>query len=252
MVKIYTSEEINKIASSGKILSKTLKLLKDNVKTGVSLKYLDKLSHDFIKENNAEPAFLGYHTEGAKRPYPSSICASLNNVVVHGIPIDYELKDGDVLKIDLGVRYGGFYSDAAFTVIVGRGSEEAKNLVKATRDALNEVVRHVMPGNRLGDLGFVISKVAKRFGVNVIMGLTGHGIGRELHEDPIIYNFGDPGHGLELKPGMVLAIEPMFSTGTSQVIQLKDDSWATKDGSLAAHFEHTVAVTDKGPIVLTQ
>ncbi|MBI5401286.1 type I methionyl aminopeptidase [Candidatus Wolfebacteria bacterium] len=251
MVKIYTKEEINKIAASGKILSKTLRFIKNEIQIGVSLKYLDKLARDFIKKSNAEPAFLGYHPEGAKRPYPSSICASLNNVVVHGVPNDYALKDGDVLKIDLGVKYNGFYSDAAFTTIVGRGSEKAKNIVKAAHTALEEVIRHVRPGNRLGDLGFAISKTANRFGVNVITGLTGHGIGENLHEDPIIYNFGDPGHGLELKPGMVLAIEPMFSAGTSQIIQLKDDSWATKDGSLAAHFEHTVVVADKGPLILT-
>lgn len=252
MVKIYTKEQIKKIELSGKILAKTLRLLRNEAKEGVSLKQLDKLAHDFIKDSGAEPAFLNYRPEGASNPYPASICASINDIVVHGIPTDYKIHGGDVLKIDLGVKYGGFYSDSAFTVIIGKSTKEAKNLVKATYTALEEVIRHANAGNRLGDIGWSIAKTAGRFGVNAITGLTGHGIGYDLHEDPVIYNYGDKGHGMELKVGMVLAIEPMFSAGTSQVVQLKDESWATKDGSLSAHFEHTIAITEKGPLVLTK
>jgi len=252
MVNIYTNEEIEKIALSGKILAKTSRLLKGEIKEGISLKQLDKMAHDFIKSAGAEPAFLNYQPEGADHPYPASICASINDIVVHGIPTDYKLHTGDVLKVDLGVKLNGFYSDSAFTVIIGKSTKETTNLVKATYTALDEVIRHVKPGNKLGDIGWSIEKTAKRFGVNVIIGLTGHGIGYDLHEDPTIYNYGNKGQGMELKAGMVLAIEPMFSAGTTQVIQLDDESWATKDGSLSAHFEHTIAVTAKGPIILTQ
>lgn len=252
MVNIYTKDEINKIAASGKILAKTLRLLKNEAREGVSLRSLDKLAHDFIKDSGGEPAFLNYQPEGASHPYPASICASINDIVVHGTPTNYKLHSGDILKIDAGVKLNGFYSDAAFTVVIGEGTREAKNLIKATHTALEEAIRHVKPGNRLGDIGWSIAKTADRFGVNVIVGLTGHGVGYDLHEDPVIYNFGDKGHGMELKAGMVLAIEPMFSAGTSQVVQLKDESWATKDGSLSAHFEHTVAVTEKWPVILTQ
>lgn len=252
MIKIYNQEEIKNIALSGKILSKTLRTLKNEVKVGVSLKQLDKLASSTIRENGAEPAFLGYRPEGGRKPYPASICASINEVVVHGVPNDYVLKSGDVLKIDLGVKYNGFYSDAAVTIIVGDGTNEAKNLVKAVDVALKEAIRHATVGNRLSDIGFAIEKTAERFGVQVIYGLTGHGVGRELHEEPTIYNFGNKAHGTELKAGMVLAIEPMFAIGTNQVKQLKDDSWATSDGSLSAHFEHTIAITPKGNEVLTK
>jgi methionyl aminopeptidase len=251
LVTIYTKEEIEKIGLSGKILAKTSRLLKGEIKEGVSLKQLDKLAHDFIKSTGAEPAFLNYQPDGANHPYPASICASINDIVVHGVPTDYKLHSGDVLKVDLGVKLNGFYSDSAFTVIVGKGTKEAINLVKATYTSLEEAIRHVKPGNKLGDIGWAIEKTANRFGVHVITGLTGHGIGNDLHEDPTIYNYGNKGQGMELKSGMVLAIEPMFSVGTNQVIQLDDESWATKDGSLSAHFEHTVAVTSKGPIILT-
>lgn len=251
MPRIYSSEEIKKIAQSGKILSKTLGLLKNELKIGTRLDFLDKLAASFIRQNNAEPAFLGYRPESGRKPYPASICASVNDVVVHGIPNDYILKSGDVVKIDLGVKFNGFYSDAAITVIVGQGTEESKNLVKAAKSAL-EAIRHAKAGNRLGDIGWAIEKTAERFGVKVIYGLTGHGIGRELHEEPTIHNFGNKGHGMEIKAGMVLAIEPMFAVGTNQVKQMKDDSWATSDGSLSAHFEHTVAITEKDPIILTE
>lgn len=251
MINIYSPEEIKQIGLSGKILSKTLKALKDAAKEGVTLKALDKIAYDTIRESGAKPAFLNYKPDGASRAYPASICASINDVVVHGVPGNYKLGIGDVLKLDLGVNLNGFYSDSACTVVIGKTSKEVQNLVKAVKKALEEAIRHATPGNRLGDIGYVISKTADRFGVNVITGLTGHGIGRALHEDPTIYNFGDNGRGLELKPGMVFAIEPMFSLGSSNVIQLDDESWATEDGSMSAHFEHTVAVTQKGPIILT-
>ena len=251
MVKIYTPDEIKIIADGGKILARVFSLLKQEIKEGASLKYLDKLAHEATKEQGAESAFLGYRPEGARRPYPASICASLNDVVVHGLPGDYQLKEGDVLKIDFGVKYKGFYSDAAFTVELGKIPAEAKNLIKATKVALEEMIRHAKPGNHLGDLGWVVERVAKKFNVSVIKGLTGHGIGKDLHEDPSIYNYGEKGKGIELKPGMILALEPMLSTGSGEIKQKPDDSWATIDGKFSAHFEHTIAITEKGCEVLT-
>ncbi|PIV31776.1 type I methionyl aminopeptidase [Candidatus Wolfebacteria bacterium CG02_land_8_20_14_3_00_37_12] len=250
-VKIKTSSEIKSIAASGAILAEVFKKTAKEAKIGTVLKDLDKLAFRLIKESGAEPAFLNYRPNGALKPYPATICASVNNVIVHGLPNDYRLKNGDVLKLDFGVKYNGFYSDAAITIGIGTISPEAGKLIKATKIALEEAIKIAEPGNFLGDIGWVIEKIAKKFGVKTIKELTGHGIGRELHEDPTIYNFGKRGKGIELKSGMVLAIEPMFAVGTEKIIQKKDESWATANGSLSAHFEHTVAITDKGPKILT-
>lgn len=251
MVKIYSSFEIEKIRQSGKILAEVLKTLKKEAKGGISLNYLDNLANKLIKEAGAKPAFLGYRPGGARHAYPASICASLNNIIVHGMPSSYKLKSGDVLKIDCGVNYHGFYSDSAFTVILGEAGKEAKNLVKATQKALEEAIKYAKPGKYLGDIGWAIERTANKYGVSVIKGLTGHGIGKSLHEEPTIYNYGNKGQGIELKTGMVLAIEPMFSIGSDQIKQLPDESWATIDGSLSAQFEHTVAITEKGAKIIT-
>ncbi len=249
-IKLKTSREIEMIAASGKILMRVFKAVVEEAKIGVSLKNLDELACELIKEAGAQPAFLGYLPEGAERPYNASICASVNDVIVHGFPDDYNLKNGDVLKLDFGVKYQGFYSDAAATLGIGAISQKAIQLIKATKEALEEAVLAARPGNHLGDIGFAVSKTAKKYGFKPIRGLTGHGIGRELHEDPTIYNYGKTGGGIELKPGMVLAIEPMLSAGTDKIIQKSDESWATADGSLSAHFENTVAITEKGQIIL--
>ena len=251
MISIYTKEQIEKIHQSGKILSQVLKELRKETKEGVSLNYLDSLAYRLTKESGAKPAFLGYRPDAADHAYPASICASLNKVIVHGIPSGYKLKSGDIVKIDFGVNYMGYFSDGAFTVVIGKGAEEVNNLVKGTKKALEEAIKVARPGKRLGDIGWAIEKTANKFNLSVIKGLTGHGIGRHLHEEPTIYNYGTQGHGTELKPGMVLAIEPMFSIGSDQIKQLPDESWATLDNSLAAHFEHTVAITEKGAKVLT-
>jgi len=251
-VKIKTSSEIKFIAASGAILAEVFKRVIKEVRVGTVLKDLDKLAFKLIGELGAEPAFLNYRPNGALKSYQATICASVNDVIVHGLPNNYQLKNGDVLKLDFGVKYKGFYSDAAITVGIGTISPEAGKLIKAAENALNEAIKIAEPGNFLGDIGWVIEKTAKKFGVKTIKELTGHGIGRELHEDPTIYNFGKRGKGIELKSGMVLAIEPMFAIGTEKIIQKKDESWATADGSLSAHFEHTIAITDEGPEVLTQ
>ncbi|MEK7062261.1 MAG: type I methionyl aminopeptidase [Patescibacteria group bacterium] len=252
MICIYSSSEIKSIADSGAILAEVFEKTTKEARVGMILKDLDKLAFKLIKELGAEPAFLNYRPSGALKPYSATICASVNDVIVHGLPDNYQLKNGDVLKLDSGVKHRGFYSDAAITVGIGTILPEAGKLIKATKMALEEAIKMAKPGNFLGDIGWVIEKVAKKFGVKTIKELTGHGIGRELHEDPTIYNFGKRGKGIELKSGMVLAIEPMFAIGTEKIIQKKDESWATADGSLSAHFEHTIAITDKGPKVLTQ
>lgn len=250
-VRIYTTEEIEKIARSGAILARTMAVLKKEVAIGVSLKHLDDIAREYIRKEGAEPAFLNYQPHGAEHPYMASICASINEVIVHGFPTEYKVKAGDVLKIDVGVLHEGMYSDSAFTVVVGRGTQKAQNLVKATHKALEEAIKAVRPGNHIGDIGYAVEKTAKRYGVSVVQGLTGHGVGYGLHEDPYVYNYGNKGEGLLLKPGMVFAIEPMLCTGRGQVKQLKDESWAMIDKGLSAQFEHTVAITETGARVLT-
>ena len=251
-VRIYTNEEINKIAHSGTILARTIAMLKKEVAVGVTLKHLDDLAREFIRKEGAEPAFLGYHPHGAEHPYRASICSSINEVIVHGFPTEYKIKSGDVLKIDCGVLLDGMYSDSAFTIIAGKGTAKAQNLVKATHKALEEAIKAARPGNHIGDIGNAIEKTAKRYGVNIVQGLTGHGVGYDLHEDPYVYNYGSKGQGLLLKPGMVLAIEPMFCTGRGDIKQLKDESYAMEDKGLSAQFEHTIVITENGAKILTQ
>lgn len=252
MIAYRSSEEIEKIAASGKILASVMEEIVKEAKAGVRLKNLDKLAEKLIGESGARPAFLNYKPDGAKHPYRASICTSLNEVVVHGFPSLRALQSGDVLKLDFGVLYDGFYADAAVTILVGSVTPEAQKLAEATRVALKRAIQKAKPGNTLGDIGFEIESTAKRFGFKVIKGLTGHGIGSKLHEDPVIHNYGEKKKGIKLKSGMVLAIEPMFSAGSDEIIQLKDESWATKDGSLSAHFEHTVVITEREPIIFTE
>mgnify|MGYP001589973788 FL=1 len=252
MVKIYSKGEIGKIAESGKILAEVLNKIAQEAKIGASLEYLDGLAFKFIKEAGAEPAFLGYRPDGANRPYGATICASINDAIVHGFPGDYKLKNGDILKIDCGVKYQGFYSDSAITIGIGNISKEAEFLIRTTKNALEEAINIAIIGNHLGDIGFTINKIVKKAGFKIVKGLTGHGIGLKLHEDPIIYNFGKKRQGLELKAGMVLAIEPMVSIGSDNIIQKPDESWATADKSLSAHFEHTVAVMKNRAEILTK
>ena len=252
MIHLKSSEEIQNLSLSGAILGSVLRELKKNVKTGTVLKSLDDLSRRLILKAGAKPAFLGYRPDGAKKPYPAAICASINEVIVHGLPTNYKLKDGDILKIDLGVKYRGAYTDAAITIGIGKISKTAKVLIKATQEALNQAIKIAKPGHHLGDIGWIISKTAQKYNLEVVKGLTGHGVGSELHEEPTIYNYGKRGEGPELKPGMVLAIEPMFAIGTDKIIQRFDESWATTDSSLSAHFEHTIAITSSKPQVLTK
>jgi len=252
MINLKSPQEIKKIATAGRILAKVLKAVVKEAKIGTQLSQLNKLAYQLTKKEGAQPAFLGYQPDGASRSFGASICASVNEIVVHGFPSDYKLQSGDVLKIDFGIEYQGFFADAAVTIGIGNISKEAKHLIKTTQLALKKAVKQARPGKTLGDIGWIIQKTAEDRGLKIIKSLTGHGVGLKLHEEPTIYNFGEKGKGVELKPGMVLAIEPMFAISTEKIIQRPDESWATADGSLSAHFEHTIVITERGAKVLTK
>lgn len=250
-IHLKTPEEIEIMARGGKILAGIMDEVALNARAGVSLEKLDRLASRLIKESGSTPAFLGYRPEGTSRAYPAAICASLNEVVVHGVPSGRVLKSGDILKLDFGLSYRGLCVDAAVTVGIGEISPEAKKMIKATREALHAAIAVAGPGKKLGDIGYAIETYARKNNLKIVQGLTGHGIGKKLHEEPVVYNFGSPHRGYILQSGLTIAIEPMTSMGSPQIVQLEDESYATADGSLSAHFEHTIAITDKGVRVLT-
>ncbi len=241
-----TPEQIEAMAAAGEIQARCLRMLEAKVRPGVTTKELDEAAEKFIRSQGAVPSFKGY------RGFPGSICASPNSMVVHGIPGPYELQRGDVISLDVGVTYEGWVADAAITVPVGNVGEEARALLRTTRAALFEGIAHARPGARLTDIGHAIQGRVELDGFSVIRSLVGHGVGRDMHEDPQIPNFGEPGKGPELEEGMVLAIEPMVNAGGPE-IRMGSDGWAvySEDDSLAAHFEFTVAVTADGPRILT-
>ncbi len=249
---VKTSAQIKKMKVAGKILASVLKALRQAVQPGVTLIELDHLARTLIEDAGGMATFLGYQPYGATQPFPAAICASLNDVVVHGVPDDRAVRDGDILKIDCGVTYEGMIADAAFSMGVGTITPEAEKLMRVTKHALLLGIKECRLGKTVGDIGWAISKYVRAQGLFVVKGLTGHGVGKELHEEPTIFNEGKKGVGLKLKTGMTLALEPMVSIGDPRVHQLEDDSYATNDGSLSAHFEHTVLITDKGPEVLTE
>lgn len=249
---IKTAEEIERIRQSGKILAKVLKRLKDEVKPGVKLMELERLTRTLLDLAEAKPTFLGYRSEGAKEPYPFALCASVNETVVHGRPSNYVLRSGDLLKLDLGVNWEGGITDAAVTVPIGSVSPEAQKLIKLTKNALTEGIQATKAGNTVGDIGFAIQHVVVSGGAHVLEGLTGHGVGLDVHEEPVIYNWGEKGKGVKLEEGMVLAIEPMTALTSGVAVQIADDSFITADKSVSAHFEHTVLVAKNGAEILTE
>jgi methionyl aminopeptidase len=246
MIQLKTPEEIDRMAAAGRILARCHEILRSKARPGVTTGELDAAAERFIRSQGAEPAFKGY------RGFPGSICASPNSMVVHGIPGAYALKRGDILSIDIGVVLDGWVADAAITHPIGNVTPIAGRLLATTRGALFDAVEQCRVGNRLGDVSNAVQARVEGDGFAVIRSLVGHGIGRDMHEDPQIPNFGDPGTGPELEEGMVLAIEPMVNVGTHHV-RMGQDNWAvySQDGSLAAHFEHTVAITGEGPRILT-
>jgi methionyl aminopeptidase len=246
VIQLKTPEEIDRMAAAGRILARCHEILRSKARPGVTTADLDAAAERFIRSQGAEPAFKGY------RGFPGSICASPNSMVVHGIPGAYELQRGDILSIDIGVILDGWVADAAITHPIGPVTPVAQRLLATTRAALFDAVEQSRVGNRLGDVSFAVQRRVEGEGLAVIRSLVGHGIGRDMHEDPQIPNFGEPGTGPELEEGMALAIEPMVNVGTHHV-RMGADNWAvySQDGSLAAHFEHTVAVTADGPRILT-
>ncbi len=248
---IYKSpEEIAKMRAAGRIVAGTIDRVLAKVRVGVTTAELDEVAETYIREQGATPSFLGY----GQPPFPASICTSINDEIVHGIPSTKRtVKDGDLVKLDFGAIWQGFHADSAVTVIVGDAhSAEAEKLVRVTEDALEAGISQIRAGGRLSDVGAAVQQVAEGAGFSVVREYVGHGIGRSLHEDPQIPNYGDPGRGPQLKPGLVVAVEPLFNAGGWETRVLADD-WTvvTDDGSLSAHFEHTIAVTENGPEVLT-
>lgn len=246
MMVLKTPDELAVMDRANSLVHDTLRLVAEAAAPGVSTKELDRLAEEHIRAGGGRPAFKGY------RGYPATLCTSVNDVIVHGIPsADHKLRNGDVMGLDCGVVFDGFIGDAAITVPIGDMAPEAKRLLDVTRECLELAVEVVRPGNRLTDIGAVIQKHAEAAGFSVVRELVGHGIGRSMHEDPQVYNFGPGGRGPELRPGLVLAIEPMVNAGVSGVM-FDDDGWTarTEDGKLSAHFEYSVAVTENGPWVL--
>ena len=246
MITIKSREEIELMRHAGMLVSKMHKFIKPYIKAGITTKELDKLCEDFIRSNDAIPTEIGY--EG----YPAAICASVNDTVVHGIPDNYKLKDGDIITIDVVIGYKGYQGDAAWTYAVGDVSDEKKYLMEHTEKALYEGIKQVKPGNRIGDISHAVEVYAKSHNLGVVEELCGHGIGSEMHEDPEVPNYGKEGTGPKLKEGMVICIEPMLTLG-ERYIYMEDDGWTIKtdDGSDAAHYEHTVLVTKDGYEILT-
>jgi len=249
-VELKTREALEVMRQAGRINSEVRALLIEGVRPGVTGLELDRLAKRAIAERGGEPTFVGYAPHG-KPPYPGAICYSVNEELVHGIPGARTLQEGDIVKIDLGVTYRGYVSDAAATVAVGAVSPEAKALLEATQQALWAGIEAARPGNRLGDVSAAIGEWGKGYGI--VQGYGGHGVGRQMHMDPHIPNYGRPGTGIKLMAGMVFALEPMFALG-SPATEETDDGWTVVmcDGSLSAHFEETVAITEDGPEVLTR
>lgn len=251
MIVLKSEREIEIMRRANAIVAEILEKLKETVAPGVTTLDLDSLAEEWTYKNNAKPAFKGYAVAG--RVYPYSLCTSVNEEVVHGMPSKRVLKEGDILGMDFGVIVDGFYGDAAVTVPVGRASAAAERLMQVTRDSLYRGIEELHEGKRLGDLSAAIQTLVEEAGYSVVREFVGHGIGKKLHEEPPVPNYGESGRGPRLLAGMVLAIEPMVNAGKPEV-ELKEDGWTavTKDRSLAAHFEHSVAITKNGPEILSR
>ena len=247
MIQIKNSEQLAIMRKAGRITGEAILAARDHIKEGVSTKEIDTVIRHYIEKCGAVPSFLGYGG------FPGSACISINNEVIHGIPkADRILHEGDIVKIDVGACYHGFHGDSANTFGVGKISEEAAALIKVTRESFFRAAKKAVAGGRIGDIGRAVSEYAESFGYGVVRKYVGHGVGQNLHEDPEVPNFGTAGRGARLYPGMTIAIEPMINMGTADV-KVLSDGWTviTADGSLSAHYEHTVAVTDADPVFLT-
>ncbi|PYM88661.1 MAG: type I methionyl aminopeptidase [Candidatus Rokuibacteriota bacterium] len=247
MIELKSAREIGLMRTAGHVLSDVIEHLRGFVKPGLSTLEIDEDVEGFIAARGAKPAFKGY------RGFPATVCISINEEVVHGIPSAHRrIQEGDIVGLDLGCIVDGYYADCAFTLAIGDVPPKVQQLLDVTRESLDQAIQECRPGRRLSDVSHAVQVHVERHGFSVVRAFVGHGIGRALHEDPQVPNFGDPGRGPQLRPGMVLAIEPMVTMGSWEV-RVLDDGWTavTRDGSLAAHFEHTIAVTDTDPEVLT-
>jgi methionyl aminopeptidase len=246
MIIRKSEQEIEAMARAGRVVAETLALIGENLRPGVTTKELDEIAEEYIRSQGGAPTFKGYHG------FPASICTSPNSMVVHGIPGDYRVGDGDVLSVDVGVTLDGFVADSAYTFAVGSISDETQRLLDVGQAALEAGIAQARPGNYVGDISAAVQRTVEEAGFSVVKSLVGHGVGRSMHEEPQIPNWGEPGRGPLLTPGMTLAIEPMINAGSADVF-VAEDRWSisTDDGSLSAHFEHTVAVTEGGPRILT-
>lgn len=246
MVKLKNREEIELIRESALIVSKTLGLIAQEIKPGVTPVYLDKIAEEYIRDQGAEPGFLGMYD------FPNTLCMSLNEAVVHGIPTDKPLEEGDIISVDCGSYKNGFYGDHAYTFEVGEVDPETKKLLEVTKESLYVGIEQIRKGKRIGDIGYAIQSYCEERGYGVVRELVGHGLGRKLHEAPEVPNYGKPGKGKAIKDGMVLAVEPMINMGTHMINQL-DDGWTivTADKKPSAHFEHDIAVIDGKPEILS-
>ena len=247
MISVKNSEQIKLMREAGRITGEALVLAGEAVKPGVTTKHLDTIIRRHIESCGAKPSFLGY------AGFPGSACISINDQVIHGIPGSRVIEEGDIVKIDVGAYYKGFHGDSANTFPVGRVSDEASRLIEVTKESFWRGIAEAKPGNRIGDIGFAVQSYVESFGFSVVRRYVGHGVGEELHEAPDVPNFGTRGRGVRLCAGMTIAVEPMVNIGGPDVNELKD-KWTvvTADGSLSAHYEHTIAITDNGVIVLTK
>ena len=253
MITIKTQKEIEIMKVGGKILKKTLQKVSEMIQPGITGLALDDFAYKFIAENNCKPAFLNYKADFMAKPFPGTLCISKNNVVVHGVPSkNLILNEGDIVSIDCGLSYKDLYVDSAITVAVGKIDPKIKKLMNTTKESLNQAIHACKKRNTIGDLGFAIQTHVEKNGFAVIRSLVGHGVGYQLHEEPEIYNFGIRKSGITLKPGYVLAIEPMATFNSTDVIQNNKDEFVTENDEVAAHFEHTVVVTNGEPLVLTK
>lgn len=247
-INIYSAKDIPHFEASGKVSYDTHMLLREHIRPGVSTYELNKIAKEYIEKSGGKCAFLGYNG------FPGCVCTSVNSAVVHGIPArDQILEDGDIISIDLGVNLNGYFSDTAWTWPVGNISSEAKKLIEVTQKSMFLGIKEAIPGNKIGSIGEAVQKFVEANGFSVVRTLVGHGIGKKLHEDPPVPNYGKKKDGPKIKPGMMIAIEPMINQGTYQVVTDKKDHWTvrTSDNMLSAHFEHTVAITSDGPLLMT-
>jgi len=249
VILIKNNSEIELIRESSRIVAETLQLVKRYVKPGITTFELDQIAEDYIRSNNGIPAFKGY---GYDPPFPATICASVDEEVVHGIPSDRILKEGEIISVDIGVLKNNYYGDAAITIAVGEISKEKRQLMKVTEESLYKGIEAAVAGNRIGDISYAVQSHCEKYGYGVVRDLTGHGVGRKLHEDPQIPNYGRKKTGRDIKDGMTIAIEPMINMGTYKVI-VEDDKWTIKtlDNLPSAHFEHTIAIINGKPEILS-